>query len=138
VDWLPTCCALAGVKPPDDRALDGENILPLLSGNEWVRREAIFWFYYNARGYANMGLREGDYSLLARRTMGDYRAGTSFVPERIAAVKLCRPRSPQLFNLRKDVTQTYDLAEEEPDRFADMYDQLQRRLQAVQDEAPVW
>ena len=44
VDFLPTVCALAGVKLSDDRKRDGEDISDiLLTGNSRPRRGPLFW-----------------------------------------------------------------------------------------------
>jgi N-acetylgalactosamine-6-sulfatase len=42
VDWLPTVCALAGVKT-DGLALDGQDVSDVLLGAERERKEPIFW-----------------------------------------------------------------------------------------------
>lgn len=44
VDFLPTMCAIAGVKPPADVTLDGEDVSDiLLSGNPRPRKGQLFW-----------------------------------------------------------------------------------------------
>lgn len=41
LDYLPTVCALLGIEPPDDRPIDGTNILGLLNGGDWKRERFI-------------------------------------------------------------------------------------------------
>ena len=41
LDYLPTAAALANYTMPDDRAIDGQDILPILTGKESVRQKDI-------------------------------------------------------------------------------------------------
>jgi arylsulfatase A-like enzyme len=48
-DMLPTLCALAGVPAPNDRPLDGINVVPLLDGNLRERTTPIFFWSFGNR-----------------------------------------------------------------------------------------
>ena len=48
-DMLPTLCALAGVPVPQDRTLDGINLVPLLDGQLSERAEPIFFWSFDNR-----------------------------------------------------------------------------------------
>jgi arylsulfatase A len=70
VDLLPTLCALAGTKPPDDRQLDGVDFSPLLlQGIEPERKVPLYWQYDKAIGDTTpvwtVAIRRGDFKLLA-------------------------------------------------------------------------
>jgi N-acetylgalactosamine-6-sulfatase len=54
VDWLPTVCALAGVKT-DGIKLDGQNVADILLGAQRERKEPIFW---------QGAVREGNWKLV--------------------------------------------------------------------------
>ena len=41
LDYLPTLCAILGYEMPDDRPIDGTNVLPLLMGEDWTRDKFI-------------------------------------------------------------------------------------------------
>ncbi len=41
LDYMPTLCAVLGIEPPDDRPIDGTNILGLLEGEDWQRETFI-------------------------------------------------------------------------------------------------
>ena len=41
LDYLPTLAALLDYQMPDDRPIDGTNVLPLLKGKDWTRRKFI-------------------------------------------------------------------------------------------------
>ena len=46
IDLLPTFAALAGLKPPQDRIIDGRDIGPLLKGEQTARSPHTAFFYY--------------------------------------------------------------------------------------------
>jgi len=54
VDWLPTVCALAGVKT-DGITLDGRNVSDIVLGTQQQRTEPIFW---------QGAVREGNWKLV--------------------------------------------------------------------------
>ncbi len=45
-DLFTTACAVAGIRPPADRPIDGRNILPMLAGDEPSPHEALFFYKY--------------------------------------------------------------------------------------------
>lgn len=45
VDLFPTFLAVAGVKVPDGKVLDGESLVPLLKGEGLLQRQSIFWHF---------------------------------------------------------------------------------------------
>jgi len=45
IDFLPTCAAIAGAKVPDDRVIDGRNLLPLLEGRDGAKSPHEAFFY---------------------------------------------------------------------------------------------
>lgn len=59
LDYFPTIARLIGYEMPDDRPIDGQDILPILTGKETLRDKSIpFWF-------KNEGtLVRGDYKLV--------------------------------------------------------------------------
>jgi arylsulfatase A len=94
VDFFPTICRIAGVRLPEDRAIDGESLLPLLEQNGGLEREAIFWHFPHYRGDIV------PYSIVRRR---DWKL-----------VKRYEGRRYELFNLREDLSETSDLSSERP------------------------
>ncbi len=67
VDLLPTLCAAAGVKLPDDYRGDGENLLDAFNGKEILRMRPIFWEWRGTRKepdwWPRLAVREGDWKL---------------------------------------------------------------------------
>ena len=49
VDFLPTLAEIWGFEMPDDRPLDGESMLPFLTGGATGRNGAMYWDYVNSR-----------------------------------------------------------------------------------------
>lgn len=45
LDFLPTCAALTGAKMPDDRAMDGQDISPVLSGRGQRAHQDMHFFH---------------------------------------------------------------------------------------------
>jgi len=91
IDILPTLVALGGGKVPTDRKLDGKDITPLLLGEKNAQGHEVF-FYYNARA------REGG-------VLEAVRAGTW---------KL-EMKSGKLYDLKKDIGESQDVAEKNAD-----------------------
>lgn len=95
-DVHATALAAAGGAMPTDKPLDGVNLLPYLTGEkQGAPHERLFW-----RAGRQGAVREGDWKLV-----------------QIAE------EQPQLYNLREDIGETRNLAEEKPETL--------RRLQSV-------
>ncbi len=90
VDFLPTFCELAGQRAD---GMDGVSLLPLLKGGK-LKDRPLFWHYphySNQGGDPGSAIREGDWKLI------------EFYD---------RPRR-ELYNLRKDPSETVNLVERE-------------------------
>lgn len=95
IDMLPTLAAAADTVTPPDVAIDGENLLPLVTGDgpgEWSR-ETLFW----QSGHYRV-VRHGDWKL------------------QVAA----RPERQWLYNLADDPTEQANLAKSRPDKLAEL------------------
>lgn len=91
VDFFPTFCDLAGVQPGD---VDGVSLMPLLRGGRLAPR-ALYWHYphySNQGGEPGSAIREGDWKLIAFHKDG----------------------RRELYNLRRDLSETVNLVEKEP------------------------
>ena len=112
-DFYPTLLEVAGLKPGGDYPGDGESLLPLLRGEESLQREAIFWHYPNFAFHR-------DNRLGSAVRMGDYKLLEFFDDDTV-----------ELYNLRKDLGESNNLAENEPERSAAM----RRRLHGWRQES---
>jgi arylsulfatase A-like enzyme len=61
MDWVPTLLAAAGALPDPAYALDGMNLLPMLTQNASPVSRKLFWRY---KGKAQRAARDGDYKFL--------------------------------------------------------------------------
>jgi len=66
VDLYPTVLALAGLPPPPNQPLDGTSLVPLLSGEERLPRERLFWHFpcYVGRAPPASAIRAGRFKLV--------------------------------------------------------------------------
>ncbi len=95
MDLLPTFAAITGTKLPEDRPLDGHNILPLMTGNEVASPYEAFYYYHLDQ-------------LLAVRA----RQWKLYLP--IPAKDNQPPRPARLFDVVADPGETRDLAADYP------------------------
>jgi arylsulfatase A-like enzyme len=113
LDILPTACALAGAKTPQN--VDGVNLMPhLLGENQEAPHEALYW-----RFGPQKAIRKGNWSLVDWR---DFETKTN--------------SGWQLFDLSKDIGQKNNLAAKHPDRVAELSQAWQRW--DAQNVAPLW
>ena len=61
MDWLPTLLAVAGGKPDPAYPPDGDNLLPVVTGDAPQRRRKLFWRYKFA---AQRAVRDGQWKYL--------------------------------------------------------------------------
>ena len=61
IDVMPTLAALAGATVPDDRVIDGKNILPLMMGKDGATSPHEAYYYY--RGTTLQAVRSGKWKL---------------------------------------------------------------------------
>jgi uncharacterized sulfatase len=95
IDMMPTLAAAAQAPQPDGVVIDGENLLPLATGEgvEQWDRDTLFW----QSGHYRV-VRHGDWKL------------------QVAA----RPDKRWLFNLAEDPTEQENLASTEPEKLAEL------------------
>lgn len=73
LDLFPTFAALASADIPSDKILDGENLLPLFSGErETTHRDKIFWHF---PGYLNSPVTRGRDTIYRTRPVTTMRKG---------------------------------------------------------------
>jgi arylsulfatase A len=124
VDIYPTLLAVAGIEQPAQQILDGENLLPLLSGKKKetkkLRNRPIYFYQplYDIQWGAvpSASMVEGDYKIIW--SFGDYidlDQNSKYIPEgRI-----------ELYNLKSDLGETTDLAAKDPQRVRAMKEKLE-------------
>ncbi len=138
VDVLPTFCAIAGVPLPGDRAIDGASILPIFDGRPIERKRPLYWHFSYARGKPKVAMRIGDWKILGLIDNPQLKSTVDLTEERQKLIKTAKLTGFELYNLRRDVGETTDLSQKEPERLAAMSSQLRRRYREVCDECPLW
>ena len=88
IDIFPTLAAAAGVPPPQNRKIDGIDLLPFVSGHAQPVTRSLFW-----RSGAYEAIRDGDWKLQISQN----------------------PKRVWLFDLAKDPTERADLSAVRPD-----------------------
>ena len=96
-DVFCTCLATTGLSVPEDRIIDGKNILPLLKGVSGSPHDTLFYY----KGRVLLGVRHGHWKYL-RRHMTDNGGYASL------------RQGPFLFNIELDPDESYSLIESEP------------------------
>jgi arylsulfatase A-like enzyme len=103
-DFYPTLLDLAGLPLDPKQHRDGVSLLPLLRGNT-LSRGPLFWHYphYGNQGGSPCGaVRDGDWKLVEWYEDGRL----------------------ELYNLRTDLSETHDLARDEPERVKQLHARL--------------
>lgn len=112
-DLYPTCLAAAGLPLRPNQHRDGVNLQPVLSGENSLGREAIFWHFphYNSHpsSVPSSVIRKGPWKLIE-----------SFDPAGI-----------ELYNLDEDLSETTNLATRRPDLVRELHRQLAAWRQEV-------
>lgn len=96
-DFYPTILEMAGLPAMPEQHTDGESLVPLLQGSGGLQREGIYWHYPhygNQGGTPGSSVRSGDYKLIEFFEDGHL----------------------ELYNLREDVGEEHNLAQEAPQR----------------------
>ena len=107
-DFYPTLLEVAGLKTRKHYPGDGESLLPVLTGEADLQRDALFWHYPNFAFHR-------DNRLGSAIRMGDYKLIEFFDPNEV-----------ELYNLREDLGEKKNLAGVEAGRVEEMRKRLSR------------
>jgi len=113
MDLFPTLCAAIGSRLPKDRVYDGENLLPLFSGETLKRPATQPFFYYNCENL--QAVRRGPWKLHLPRS-----------PEQLPFwdknKDFAKLQSPVLYNLQTDEAESINVAADHPEVVREMTD----------------
>jgi uncharacterized sulfatase len=102
-DIFATCLAVAGIPLPDDRIIDGRDLMPVLQGQTTTSHETLHYY----KGKRLVGIRHGRWKYL-RRHLTDNGGYASY------------SQGPFLFDLETDPNESYNLIDSYPDVAADL------------------
>jgi arylsulfatase A len=117
IDYFPTIPEIAGVKPPDDREIDGLSLIPLLKGQTSLHRKAIYWHSPHYHRYTNSPfsiVRDGEWKL----------------------IKWYDRETFELYNLHEDISEANDLSDKMPEKVKDLNAELESWLKSVKAKMP--
>ena len=123
VDYYPTFAALAGATVPAGHRLDGENLVPLLTGKGGLRRDTLYWHmptYTAMYGRTPCAVvRRGEWKLI--RYFGDFLDTTGQLPVHGGLYgRLVLGARTELYHISSDVSEARDVAALEPARVKEL------------------
>ena len=112
IDFFPTFLKMAGIPLPDDRVIDGKDMMPLLTGQ---KKENV----HDALYFIN-----GD-KVLAVRTKDDFKYMVRSAVDNACYAGM--PQGPFLFDMKEDQNESYDVSR--------LYPEKVRKMETLIDEA---
>jgi arylsulfatase A len=113
-DIFTTALGIAGIAPPGDRTIDGADIRPAFAGKPVERKVPLFWRTHIAPEKSQAAMRVGDWKIVADRTLSEF----------------------QLYEIEKDWREENDLADEMPDKLAEMKSKFMETWRGIEAEGP--
>ncbi len=140
-DLFPTFLRLAGVTLPDDRVIDGVNIMPLLNGQIETMPDRPLLFFHD---FDLEAIRVGDwkyYNSYSRYVWpvpvdkpdtlgGKGSAARNYTPEGTDTIIPVGPELPVLYNVARDRAEAYNLVRNEPEKNQHMLNEYMDRRNA--------
>ena len=120
IDMLATLASLSGTKAPSDRKMDSYDLSPLLLGTGVSPRQEFF--YWNT-GQLN-GVRSGSWKLHTEQR------------EAVNYSRRIKLGKPELYNLEKDISEAYNVADEHPEIVASLLQMLEKHKEHTADSLP--
>jgi len=127
MDVLPTVAAIAGAQPPQDRIIDGKDILPLMTKPGAPSPHDAFFYYYGEKLEA---VRSANWKLVFPRTAMD---DTPYERKPGAAKGALLPEA--LYDLTADVGETTDVIGKHPEVAARLRTLAERMREDIGDSA---
>ncbi|MFH2129109.1 MAG: sulfatase [bacterium] len=113
IDFYPTILSLAGVNLPEDRVIDGRNVMNLLSGKDNTPpHEALFFYHYDLLE----GIRVGNWKYFRRINRYTWPVPLDGVQlaNKLGGDQLGK-RWPLLYNLETDPSESYNVIDTYPE-----------------------
>jgi arylsulfatase A len=117
LDLYPTLIRLAGGMVPQDRVVDGVDVMPIFQGDTSFEREKDFYYY---QGKVLDAVRSGDWKLRISHYQGHGNPPN-------------KERAPELYNLLLDPAEYHNRAEEFPEIVAE----LKKKMESFKIEGAV-
>ncbi len=141
IDFYPTFLDAAPARPPKDKTLDGESLVPLLRGATGLKRQSIYWHF---PGYLNDPVIRGRDPVFRTRPVsvirkGDFKLHLYHEEWQLdgGREKLASNRAVELYNIRADIGERNDLVTKNPAKRDELLDDLLKWQQSVKATMPV-
>jgi arylsulfatase A len=115
-DIFATVCEIVEISLPTDRVIDGASMLPAFENKPIKRDQPLYWRTHVSSPDSRVAVRIGDWKIVADETL----------------TRL------QLFNLKDDWQEKTNLAEQQPEKFAEMKAALLAMDANVLNDGPDW
>ena len=136
VDMLPTVAAITNSKTPEDRTLDGANILPVLLNEPFQRQKPLYWFFY--KRYPISALRQGDFMIMGNTKKVYKSPSHPFDSLDQQFFKNARLEEFQVYNLKEDPEQQHNLFLEGHNEYRKLKAELIKYHKDVVAEGKIW
>jgi arylsulfatase A len=135
IDFLPTLAGICGINIPVDRQIDGSDISPVLTGENFNRELPLNWHFYAPFDGPNSVLRSGDWIITAKWDGGEYSRGR-FKRSYVSDIKSAELTDFELYNIREDISQEKNLKDEYPEVFMRLKQELVLVHYNVKEDSP--
>jgi len=123
IDFFPTFLNIAGIPMPEDRKIDGIDMLPLMKGEV---SESLHDALYFIKGKKIMGVRTKDnFKYIDRHRCEN---GSYWIAK----------QGPFLFDLNHDQTESYNVEDHFPEKYAEMQDLLENKREEMTSNPRGW
>ncbi len=116
LDFYPTILEVAGVKKPERKTLDGDNILPLLTSTGEFNQRSLFWHFPIYLQGGNDETQD-----LAFRT----RPGSAIRYGDWKLIQYFENNDLELYNLKEDISEKNNLADAKPEKLQELLSMLE-------------
>lgn len=139
LDFMPTFAELSGATLPD-RELDGESFTSLIKSGHKDRVKPLIWAFYNALNEHKVAMRTEKWKILGR-----LKTDTTYLPaihnlyegnEKL--VKEAKLTDFELYDMKKDMQETENVAARYPEVFNEMKELLQSEYADLLKGSHVW
>jgi len=138
LDLLPTFCILAEAPLPADTVLDGTSFLPALEGKPLSRDKPLVWVYFNAINQTRVAMRDGKWKVLAKLDGGKLPKMPNVTRETAHLMLDAELTDVEIYDLTADIHESVNLADENPQRTAELKAKLEQQYRELVKGSHVW
>ena len=117
LDFYPTVLEVAGISKPDNKMLDGESIVPVLTENATMAERPLYWHFPI---YLQGGNKETQDPLFRTRPGSAIRLGDWKL------IQYFENNDIELYNLKDDIGEKNNLADSSPEKVKELLDRLDK------------